>query len=92
MTDADLFPIVVHMVTSSDDPIRTGATIKALRGAYGWKQIRLAEAVKTSRSHLSNIESGRKACTPDLARKIADVLGIPLAAITTDYSVKEIGA
>lgn len=75
---------------SGDDPVRTGATIKALRGAYGWKQAGLAAAINKSRSHLSNIESGRKACTSATARDIAKVLGVPLAAITTSYTVEEI--
>ncbi|WP_100494940.1 helix-turn-helix transcriptional regulator [Mycobacteroides abscessus] len=78
------------MVT--DDPERIGATIKALRDAYRWKQVDLAAAVARSRSHLSNIESGRKHCTPELARDIAKVLRVPLAAITTAYSVEESGA
>lgn len=74
----------------NDDPVRTGATIKALREAYGWKLGKFAVAVGTTHPHLSNIEAGRKRCTPEMARRIADTLGVPLAAITTSYSVDEV--
>lgn len=73
-----------------EDPVRTGATIKALREAYGWKLGKFAVAVGTTHPHMSNIESGRKRCTPEMSRKVADVLGVPLAAITTSYSTEEV--
>lgn len=72
------------------DPIRTGHTIRALREAYGWTQIGFAEALGLSGSHLTNIEKGRRACTPRTARQIASLLGVPLAAITTEFSPDEI--
>lgn len=78
--------------TDRNEQARMGATIQALREAYGWRSVNLARELGISHPYLSNIEAGRRRCTPDLARKIADVLGIPLAAITTDYSVTEIGA
>lgn len=77
-------------MNENDDPVRTGATIKALREAYGWKLGKFAVAVGTTHPHLSNIESGRKRCTPEMARKVADTLGVPLAAITTHYAVEEV--
>lgn len=73
-----------------EDPIRVGCTIKSLREAYGWSRLRFAEAIGVSRSHLANIEDGRKSCTPEVARRIADTLSVPLAAITSTYSVPEI--
>ncbi|MFY2788432.1 hypothetical protein [Rhodococcus sp. MALMAid1271] len=39
---------------------------------------------------MSNIESGRKRCTPEMARRIAGVLGVPLAAITTTFDVDQV--
>lgn len=74
----------------NDDPVRTGATIKALREAYGWKLGKFAVAVGTTHPHLSNIEAGRKRCTPEMARRIATTLGVPLAAITTSRSVDDV--
>jgi transcriptional regulator with XRE-family HTH domain len=74
----------------NDDPVRVGATIKALREAYGWKLGKFAVAAGTTHPHMSNIEAGRKRCTPEMARKIADALGVPLAAITTSRPVEEV--
>jgi transcriptional regulator with XRE-family HTH domain len=74
----------------NDDPARVGATIKALREAYGWKLGKFAVAVGTTHPHLSNIESGRKRCTTVMARKIADTLGVPLAAITTARPAEDV--
>lgn len=70
--------------------IRTGATIKALREKDGWTLGKFASALGVSHSYMSNIEAGRKRCTPALARSIADLLDIPLAAITTGRDKSEI--
>lgn len=64
-----------------EDPVRVGATIRALRLAHGWKLGNFASAVGVAYSHLSNIEAGRKRCTPQLARRVAEVLGVPVVAI-----------
>jgi len=84
-----MVPIVVGM-EQNDDPVRVGATVKALREAYGWKLGKFAVAVGTTHPHLSNIEAGRKRVTPEMARRIADTLGVPLAAITTSRQVEEV--
>lgn len=69
--------------TTDLDPeaVRIGATIKSLREAYGWKVGELAVAIDRSSSFLSNIEAGRKHAPRPLCRKIADAIGVPLAAI-----------
>ena len=89
MTPFLFVPTVVGM-EQNDDPVRVGATVKALREAYGWKLGKFAVAVGTTHPHMSNIESGRKRCTPEMARRIADTLGVPLAAITTARQVEEV--
>lgn len=73
-----------------DDPVRVGATVKALREAHGWALGKFASVNGLSHGHLANIEAGRKRLTPEKARSIADTLGIPLAAITTDFTVEEV--
>lgn len=75
-----------------DDPIRVGATVKALREAYGWSLSKFAVAAGMTHGHLANIEAGRKRLTPEKARNVADVLNVPLAAITTTYDVNEIAS
>lgn len=74
----------------NDDPVRVGATIRALREAYGFALGKFAVQIGTTHPHLSNIEAGRKRCTPEMARRIADTLGVPLAAITTNLPVEAI--
>ena len=69
---------------------RVGATIKALREAYGWKLGKFATAIAISHSYLANIEAGRRPLPPALARKVADTLGVPLAAITTEHHIDEV--
>lgn len=69
---------------------RAGATVKALREAYGWRLGKFASALEISHSYLANIEAGRKPLTPELARRIADTLGVPLAAITTERTIEEV--
>lgn len=89
LTSFRIVPSVIGM-NQNDDPIRMGATIKALREAYGWKLGKFAVAAGTTHPHMSNIESGRKRCTPEMARRVADVLGVPLAAITTTFEVDQV--
>jgi transcriptional regulator with XRE-family HTH domain len=70
------------------EAVRVGATIRALREAHGLKLGELAAALGKSHSFVSNIECGRKEAPIPLCREIADLLGVPLAAITVaDYEV-----
>jgi transcriptional regulator with XRE-family HTH domain len=62
--------------------VRTGATIKALREAYGLKREEMARALGKSRRYLQYVEEGERPASRVLCRQIADVLRIPLAAIT----------
>lgn len=75
-----------------DDPIRVGATVKALREAHGWQLGKFASAVGMSHGHLANVEAGRKRLTAERARAVADTLRVPLAAIITGYPVDEIAS
>ena len=74
----------------TDDPKRVGATAKALREANGWALGKFAVQIPMTHGHLANIEAGRKKLTPEKARRIADVLGVPLAAITTGLDVEAV--
>lgn len=67
-----------------------GAAIRALRESHGWTGVKFARAVGISHPHLFNIEAGNRRASPPVLRKIADVLGVPLAAITSDRPVEEI--
>jgi len=66
------------------EAIRRGATIKALREAYGISAAKLVEPMGITRRYLSYIEAGDKLAPVALCRQIADRLHIPLAAIMVD--------
>lgn len=67
------------------EAVRRGAVIHALREAYGISAIQLAEKVGISRRYLSYIEAGEKLAPVSTCRQIADILGVPLAAITVEH-------
>ena len=70
--------------TTERDPenVRIGATIAALRDAYGLTQTELARMIGVSGPLISLIESGDRRATMANCRAIAEAFRIPLAAIT----------
>ncbi|NKX88176.1 helix-turn-helix domain-containing protein [Nocardia coubleae] len=75
---------------TGDEWARVGATIRALRRLSGVSQQELAEQVEISSSHLSNIENGRRACSPTLAQRMAGVFAVdPKAIMTAAASVDD---
>lgn len=64
-----------------------GTTICELRKALGIQQLVLAGRVGIATPYLSQIENGQRQPSPEVARKIATELGVPLDAIT--YPVAE---
>lgn len=69
-------------MTSAPETVRVGATIRALREAYGLKVTELARIANVNRSYLNAVELGIRQPSPKLCRSVADALGVPLAAIT----------
>ena len=62
------------------ETVRVGRTVQAFRERFGYTQDSLATEVGISRSHLANIEAGRKPLGNRHLSLIADALGItPLA-------------
>lgn len=59
-----------------------GPAVRAIREALGKRHGEVAIACDISPGYLSNIEKGAKQPSPAVARRIADVLGVPLDAIT----------
>lgn len=58
-----------------------GPAIRAIREAQGWNQSKLAAAVGISGAYLNNIEAGRRSGSPEVTKKIAENLRVPLAAV-----------
>jgi transcriptional regulator with XRE-family HTH domain len=71
-------------IDRNPEDVRRGATIAALRKAYGLTGEQLAVGISISRRYLTMIETGDRPAKVILCRKIADFLGIPLAAITVE--------
>jgi transcriptional regulator with XRE-family HTH domain len=67
--------------------LTNGAAIRAIREPTGLKQFELADLAGISKSHLCKIEQGTEQGSPAAVRKIADALGVPLAAITYPATV-----
>lgn len=59
---------------SEIEKVRTGATLRTLREARGLTADELARELCVSRPYLANIEAGRRALTPALAKKSSEVL------------------
>jgi transcriptional regulator with XRE-family HTH domain len=69
------------------EDIRRGATIKALRQAYGLSVAEMAVAVGVGARYLNYIEAGSRSAPLELCAKIARRLDVALAAITVeDYA------
>ncbi len=64
-----------------------GASIRAIREALGRRGSKFATECHMSHGYLCNIEKGRKQPPGEVAQRIADELGVPLAAIT--YPVED---
>ena len=64
--------------------IVNGAALRTIRERSGLTQTALAQLVGTDRSHISNIENGRRNCSDELVIAIARALKIDLPAILAD--------
>lgn len=60
---------------------RIGATLRALRELRGFKPDQFASELGMSRSHLQNIESGRKKLSQVNLARAAELLDVPQIAI-----------
>lgn len=63
--------------------LSNGLAIKALREAYGYPGGVFASQCLISHAYLVNIEKDRRHAPPELMRRIADKLGVPVAAISS---------
>jgi transcriptional regulator with XRE-family HTH domain len=64
------------------EDVRIGATIKALREKAGLTPTELGRAIGKSDKLIQAIERGERHATPQVCRRIADTLQVPLVAIT----------
>lgn len=65
-------------------------SLRAIREALGWSVSKFATASETVPGHISNIEAGRRGASPELIRRMARVLGVPVAALVSAYDRQEV--
>lgn len=70
------------MSTATNQRKVLGPAVRAIRTAIGIKHGEFAIRCLITPGYLTNIESGRKQPAPDVARRIAEQLGVDLDAIT----------
>lgn len=63
------------------DAERIGATLRTIRELRGFKPDEFASEIGISRSHLMNIEAGRKKLSEVLLARSAEVLNVPQISI-----------
>jgi len=75
----------------TEEQVRVGATLSALREARALRVGELAKTMKISHAYLSNIEAGRRPLTPQLAVRAADALAVrPIALLRPDHFSSEV--
>lgn len=70
--------------TRNPEDIRRGATIRALREAYGLKAHELGRLINRSEALVTAVERGERTATLGVCRAVAGALNVPLAAITVE--------
>jgi len=58
------------------------AALREIRSLIGLSGRELARRCEISETTVTNIELGKHGVSPELMRKLADILGVPLDAIT----------
>lgn len=65
---------------ATDICVQIGRRIRVLRTKRGWTQTMLADYAEITREHLSELENGKKEIGARTLKRIAQALGISLAA------------
>jgi transcriptional regulator with XRE-family HTH domain len=58
--------------------------LAVIRTLAGLSQAKLSEKSGVSQGYISGIESGDKKASPEMIKKLADALGVPIASLITD--------
>lgn len=76
----DLSLVIDHYPSVLLNPV----SLAVIRVLAGLSQAALSRQSGVSQGHISGIESGDKIASPEMLKKLADALGIPIAALLTD--------
>lgn len=66
---------VARLEALAGGPLTLARYLVAIREGEGWSQAEFAEKLGVSRSHICDIEKGRKTVSPSRAAKFAKILG-----------------
>lgn len=80
-------PIPTIATMTNTRRVANGEAIKALREALGWRARRFADAAGLSQPYLCHIERGNRKGSPEALLRIAETLGVPLAAVSSVETV-----
>lgn len=61
---------------------QNGIAVRVIRENLGITRKQLAEKIGISQPHLRNLETENRSATREIISRLADALGVPLAAIT----------
>jgi len=67
----------------------SATTVRTMRLRRGWSQVRLAQLLGTSQSHVARIERGQDNLTLQTCRKLCNVLGVDLNALDEALRAQE---
>lgn len=67
-----------------------GEALRAIRERDGYTVSDLATIAEIERSHLSNVEAGRRGLHPAKVRKLAHILGVPFSVLTNGVKDEEV--
>lgn len=65
-------------------------SLRALRERSGWSVTRFAQACGIATGHLSNIEAGRRQASPEVIKRMAEVLDLPLQCLISCWDPEEV--
>lgn len=58
-----------------------GEVLRALRLKDGWSIAEFAREIELTPGHVSNIEAGRRGCSPKVIKRMAEVLAVPMSVL-----------
>ncbi len=64
--------------------------LAVIRSLGGLSQAELSRRANISQGHISGLESGDKAASPAMVRRLAEALGVPIASLITSPTAAQI--
>lgn len=65
-------------------------SLRIIRTRSGWSASKFAAACEISTGFLSNIEAGRRHASPEVIRRMAEVLDVPLQSLISNWDPEQV--